>query len=92
MSNPILDEHPDAEEYVLFGLPHVGKSYIVDSSKPDMGREDWFWSVVADYAPDTRCGFDGVCRCKEWLSKGFDTEEEATIFAATLKAGARRVR
>jgi hypothetical protein len=90
--NPILDEHPGAEEYDLFGVPRIGRSYAIDSTQPNNGADDWYWCVWADYAPDTRCSFDGDCGCKEFIGRGFDTEEGAAIFAGVLKAGARKVK
>lgn len=90
--NPILKRHLAAKEYVLFGQPEVNWSHVYDGTKGDLGESEGFWAVWADYAPDTRCGFAGDCRCREMFIQGCDTEEEATILAATLKAEAREVR
>lgn len=90
--NPILEKHRGAEQYDLFGVPEVMWSYVYDSDADDNGHSEGFWAVWADYAPDTRCSFDGDCRCKEMVMRGFDTEEEAATVAALLKAQARRVK
>lgn len=89
--NPILEKHPEAKEYVLFGAPEIDWSYTLTDAE-DGGRSEGWWGVWVDYAPDTRCGFDGDCRCKELFHRGFDSHDEAVIFAGILVANAKEIR